>query len=161
MRLRTLFFGPLALALLLGVYGCSGASKPVKVKGTVTLDGKPLPNGQVKFIPTAEKGREATGVTDADGTFQLETFSSGDGALPGDYKVTVEYQEPVSQTEVTAPQKGQSMKAMWDATQKKMKEQQKKPPKYVVPPKYSDRKDTPLQQRVPPEGRVLFELRSK
>ena len=44
---------------------------------------------------------------------------------------------------------------------KKMKEQQKKPPKYVVPPKYSDRKDTPLQQRVPPEGRVLFELRSK
>src|SRR5438445_102587 len=99
MRLRTFSFGSLALALVLGVTGCGG-SKPVKVKGTVTFDGKPLPHSQIKFLPIAEKGREANGVTDADGTFQLETFSNGDGALPGDYKVTVQYQEPVTQTEV-------------------------------------------------------------
>jgi hypothetical protein len=160
MHLRTLSFGSLALVLVLGVCGCGGA-KPIKVKGTVTFDGQPLPNGLVKFIPTAERGREATGVTDDKGIFQLETFSSADGALPGDYKITVDYQEPVSQTEVAAPQKGQSMKAMWDATQKAMKQQQKKAPKFVIPPKYGDRKETPLQQRVPPDGPVLLELRSK
>jgi hypothetical protein len=161
MRPRTLFFGALGLASLLGLYGCGGAAKPVKVKGTVTLDGKPLPNGLVKFIPTAERGREATGLTEADGSFQLETFTTADGALPGDYKVTVQYQEPVSQSDIVAPQPGKSMKGMWDATQKAQREQQKKAPKYVVPAKYGDRKETTLQQRVPPEGPVLFELRSK
>lgn len=146
--------------MVLSVSGCGG-SKTVKVKGTVTFDGKPLPHSLVRFIPTGEQGREATGVTDTEGTFQLETFSSGDGALPGDYKVTVQYQEPVTQTEVSAPQRGQSMKAMWDATQKAAKEQQKKAPKYVIPPKYSSLKDTTLHQRVPPDGPVVFELRSK
>lgn len=160
MRLHSFAFGPLALVLVVAISGCSG-STPVKVKGKVTLDGKPLPNSTVKFIPSAEGGREATGVTDENGAFQLETFSSGDGALPGNYKVTVQYQEPVSQTETPPLQKGQSMKSMWDATQKAMKQQQKKAPKFVVPAKYTDRNDTPLQQRVPPDGPVLLELQSK
>jgi hypothetical protein len=147
------------LALVLGVSGCG--AKPVKVAGTVTFDGTPLPNAIVKFIPTGKGGHEATGLTNADGSFQLETFASRDGALPGDYKVTVQYQEPLMQTNVPAPQPGKSMKAMWDASQKAMKEQQKKAPKYVIPEKYSHPVDTTLKQRVPPEGPLRFELRSK
>ena len=158
--MRIAYFPPLGLALYLGLCGCGG-SKTIKVKGNVTFDGKPLPNSVVKFFPTKEGGREATGVTDGNGAFQLETFSHADGALPGDYKVTVVYQEPVADTETPTLQKGQSMKTMWDATQKRMKEQQKKPPKFVIPAKYSDQKGTPLQQKVPPDGPVLFELRSK
>jgi len=159
MRLCTLHVGLIAFALVLGVSGCG--TKPVKVAGTVTFDGTPLPNAIVKFIPTEKGGREATGRTNADGTFQLETFAASDGALPGDYKVTVEYQEPLAPTDVPATKPGLSMKAMWDATQKAMKEQQKKAPKYVIPAKYSHRVDTVLKQRVPPDGPVRFELRSK
>src|SRR5947209_1784127 len=106
MRLRTFSFGPLALAFVFGVSGCG--AKAVKVKGTVTFDGKPLPNAMVRFIPTGEGGREATGLTDAEGVFQLETSGTKDGALPGNYKVTVEYHEAVSQTEFEAPKPGQS-----------------------------------------------------
>jgi len=159
MRRGTLHVGLIAFGLVLGLSGCGG--KAVKVTGTVTFDGSPLPNAVVKFIPTEKGGREATGLTNADGTFQLETFAARDGALPGDYKVTVQYQEPVAQTDVPAPQPGQSMKAMWDASQKARKEQQKKAPKYVIPAKYSQPGETVLKQRVPPEGPVRFDLRSK
>jgi hypothetical protein len=160
MRLCILHVVPLAFALLLGVAGCG--TKTVKVGGTVTFDGAPLPNAIVKFIPTVKDGREATGLTNADGTFQLETFAARDGVLPGDYKVTVQYQEPLAvDTDVPPTQPGKSMKARWDATQKAMKEQQKKPPKYVIPAKYSHPVDTILKQRVPPDGPVRFELRSK
>jgi hypothetical protein len=159
MRRCTTPLGPIAIILALCAAGCGG--KPVNVTGTVTFDGTPLPNAIVKFIPTEKGGREATGVTNADGTFQLETFTAKDGVLPGDYKVTVEYQEPVVQTEVPATKPGQSMKAMWDASQKAMKERGKKPPKYVIPSKYSHPGETVLKQRVPPEGPVRFELRSK
>ncbi len=40
------------------------------------------------FVP-AEGGRPATGITDAQGKFSLETMKPGDGALVGKHKVTV------------------------------------------------------------------------
>ena len=44
---------------------------------------------------TPAEGRLATGVTDSLGKFTLSTFSPGDGAMPGDHKVTiVEYYPP-------------------------------------------------------------------
>jgi hypothetical protein len=63
--------------------------KPIKAAGVVTLDGRPVANATVVFLPNAEAGSPAIGKTDAAGKCQLTTFHQGDGALPGDYAVLV------------------------------------------------------------------------
>jgi hypothetical protein len=52
------------------------------------LDGKPPPNAAVMFIPE-DGSRVATGRTDSEGCFRLTTFKPGDGAFPGEHRVTV------------------------------------------------------------------------
>src|SRR5436309_14322534 len=71
--------------------GCGGA-KPVKVEGTVTLDGQAVQGATVIFYPD-NGGPQASGLTDADGVFHLTTFNTGDGAIPGTHKVTVTKQK--------------------------------------------------------------------
>jgi hypothetical protein len=72
--------------------GC-GQSPTVKVSGTVTLNGQPAENIEVTFLPVG--GRYATGVTDAQGRFELSTFKPGDGVMPGEQIVTLgEYYPP-------------------------------------------------------------------
>lgn len=68
--------------------GCGGAGT-VRCGGVVQLDGKPVPNASVMFIPKDAGRRPATGKTDASGRFQLTTFTPGDGVLPGAHTVTV------------------------------------------------------------------------
>jgi hypothetical protein len=83
-----------AMALLLfGVVGC-GQSEMVGVTGTVTLKGKPTEQAEVMFNPKSG-GRFASGVTDASGKFILSTAKPNDGAMPGEYVVTLaEYYPP-------------------------------------------------------------------
>lgn len=73
--------------------GCGGgesdAPKTVAVKGLVTFKGQPMPNLSVGFIP--EKGMVATGITDAEGKFELSTSDTGDGAIPGMHKVAINF----------------------------------------------------------------------
>lgn len=73
-------------ALLVGC-GPSGPAM-VPVSGTVTLDGTPVEGASVMLAPTAT-GRPAQGTTDAAGKFQLTTDKPGDGAVEGEYEVTV------------------------------------------------------------------------
>jgi hypothetical protein len=74
------------------VAGCS-QSETVAVTGTVTLNGKPADQAEVMFNP--KQGRLATGVTDANGRFILSTAKPSDGAMPGDYVITLaEYYPP-------------------------------------------------------------------
>jgi hypothetical protein len=85
------------LLLLASIVGCgSGGVKlaTVPVSGMVLLDGQPIEGAHVAFMPNdIEKGRPANGTTDSSGNFQLKTLSGGanlsDGALPGEYKVSV------------------------------------------------------------------------
>lgn len=60
----------------------------VPVTGIVTLDGVPVADAGVMFAPTSA-GRPAQGTTDATGKFQLTTEQPGDGAMEGEYEVTV------------------------------------------------------------------------
>src|SRR5690606_27270537 len=78
----------LAVGLLMLV-GCgqSGGEKTYQVTGIVTFQGKPVKEAAVSFIP--EKGRPASGVTDAEGKFELSTFGSMDGAIAGGHKVII------------------------------------------------------------------------
>ena len=55
--------------------------------GIVRIDGKPLTTGTVRFTPAA--GRAASGTIQSDGSFELGTFTSSDGALVGLHGVSV------------------------------------------------------------------------
>src|SRR5262249_50056903 len=82
-------WGVLLAGTVVGGAGCGG-KKPVKVEGTVTLDGEPLAGVTVSFRPKGdETGRSANGMTGSDGTFRLTTFMPNDGALPGEYTIVV------------------------------------------------------------------------
>jgi hypothetical protein len=70
---------PVAAALLAG---CGrGGPEIAYVTGRVTMDGKPLANASVIFIP--ENGRPAGAATDADGNYVLNFAQGRRGAIPG------------------------------------------------------------------------------
>lgn len=83
--------------------GCGGAKPtPVKtdlVEGIVTLDGAPVANATVTFVPVQEgTGASATGTTDAAGKYTLTAVGKigaqiGAGTLPGEYFVAVQKDE--------------------------------------------------------------------
>src|SRR5215204_2616518 len=82
-------------ALILIALICAGCGQKTStvavVRGKVTLDGKPLPSGNIVTIPTG--GRGAVGPIQ-NGEFELSTFAKKDGALIGTHKVAVSANEP-------------------------------------------------------------------
>jgi hypothetical protein len=78
------------LVLFLASAGCTESGPSLgTVSGQVTMDGKPLPNVAVTFVPAAaEGGSSATGKTDANGNYELYTFDRK-GAPIGKHKVSV------------------------------------------------------------------------
>lgn len=96
MRARTASALAAALCVTLAVAGCSGdpnVPKLGKVYGKVTYKGKAVEGGHVVFTPAAGKGgatgQAATGEIESDGTYDLTTFNTGDGAILGQHIVTV------------------------------------------------------------------------
>ena len=87
-----------ALLALVGLLplasGCQEPNAYVPVRGTVTLDGKPLGSGTVQFQPSV--GQVASGELGPDGTFTLSTPSGGNGVLAGTYRVTVVAYDPMA-----------------------------------------------------------------
>ncbi len=81
--------GLLAIAgILLLIAGCSDSGPALgTVTGTVTMDGKPLPNAIVSFVPEAG-GRASVGTTDDSGTYQLGYINQL-GALIGNHKISI------------------------------------------------------------------------
>jgi hypothetical protein len=153
----------LVSAICLGVLGCGGSvggPKPVKVKGTVTLDGQPLPDATVTFLPTnKDEGKQATGMTNSQGSFELTTYSTADGAIPGEYSVVVDYKESV---DLSGEGGGQpDLKKMFLKFEKNIAEKKKSKPKIVVPKKYSNTSKPYFKQRVPADGPVNLVLESK
>jgi hypothetical protein len=142
-----------ATALGLVLAGCGGADKPVTVTGVVTVNGEPVVGAMVTFLPEGEAGRLASAITGTGGTFRLTTWKPHDGALPGAYKVTVQYQEAVEAPAATNMR--QAMQGMERARANKPV-----PPKYVIPTRYSDPGQTVLRQTVPTSGTVSLELTS-
>jgi hypothetical protein len=81
------FIFPWAAPLLLALAGCGGGPKVVKVSGTLTYKGKPVPNARVNFTPA--NGRPSWGETDGQGNFTLHYDRNQDGAERGKHKVSV------------------------------------------------------------------------
>jgi hypothetical protein len=98
--------------------GCT-QSDTVPVTGVVTLDGQPAAQAEVLFNP--KTGRMASGVTDDQGRFALSTAKPNDGAMPGEYIVTLfEYYPPDKPPKMPPP--GQPLPSRF-------------PPKYADPAK--------------------------
>ena len=75
------------LVLAVVMTGCGRRFPMAEVSGKVTLDGKPLSDATVMFVP--EKGFAAAGTLQPDGTFRLISGRPGDGAVIGSHKVAV------------------------------------------------------------------------
>ncbi|VTS08942.1 hypothetical protein [Tuwongella immobilis] len=141
--------------------GCgSGAPTLVPVKGTVTMDTKPLAGKTLQFLP--EPGTPGTGgggSTGADGQFQV--FSTRPGATtdtmglpPGKYRITVN--EPIMPIETAAP--AGSGEDVTPAIGIPMR----RPTKAAIPPIYTNAERTPLRADVGADGATLtLELKSK
>ena len=91
-------FRRLASALLMTALlaGCSKDYETVPVSGRVTLDGQPLANVGLTFVPLAENkekvniGPGSLGKTDEEGRFTLRTVQGDKGAVPTDHIVRME-----------------------------------------------------------------------
>jgi hypothetical protein len=69
--------------------GCGPGGPPLAyVEGTVTVDGKPVPNALMTFIPTG--GTTSYGKTDKDGRYMLMFTDRKRGAMIGAHKVEIE-----------------------------------------------------------------------
>ena len=157
--------GVAVAGLALAAAGCGrGGKKPVPVKGTVTLDGKPVSLALVMFVPQKEGGMMAHGVTNHDGEFELTTYKPNDGALPGDYNVTVTKVDETPTvnvsdlpTDMTPDQVMQKVvpRVMAKRAQQKLHPKKKSGP---IPEFYGDGKRTPLRCRVPVDGEANFTL---
>lgn len=150
MRLFTCSFWVTALV---GLIGCGASTGPIPLSGIVKLDGKPLSNASISFVPEGT-GKQATGTTDDGGKFVLSTIDPRDGAFPGKYKVVIAPNTIAS--EVTESESADAA-MMADAAAAKSKKSTT--PKF--PQAYTRLDQTPITQEVPAKAEVVFELNSK
>ena len=141
----------LALLAILASAGCRGEkSMTTPVHGTVMYRSKPLSGGIISFHPVkidaSYPNRTPQGSIDASGHYSLSTFKLDDGAMPGDYVVTIlnpPAPDPIdeySKAAAAPPQKS-----------------------VTIPAIYADQGRTPLKATVsgPPGGnqQIDFELK--
>jgi hypothetical protein len=83
-------FSVFAMLALVGVVGCGGSTTtPQPVSGTVSIKGNgPLTKGTIRFT-NAVAQVTASGVLDENGAFKLSSLAENDGAIPGEYTVTL------------------------------------------------------------------------
>ena len=123
----------LAVAFVFTAWGCGSGHGYRPVTGTVKYSDGSLPKAEmatVTFEPedgsAAAKG--ASGDIAEDGTFELTTIDPGDGAAPGDYRVTVKIMDGYPD------------------------------PKFAVANEFTDPALTPLKATVKPSGENHFDF---
>ena len=144
----------LGASLLLGsLIGCGQDDNlprrvPVEVK--VTYQTNPVEGAHVTFVP-AEGGKPAFGTTDAQGVAQLTTFKSNDGAIPGEYQVTIR-KTKVENTKSLAPDDPGALAPVERATESNTT--------HLLPEKYGSAANSGLQASVSEssENRFDFDL---
>lgn len=141
--------------LILIAAGCRNDSGTVPVAGVLKLDGQPLKEASIHFVPQGS-GRDATGTTDANGKFTMSTYEPRDGALPGSYKVVI---TPFVAAEAS-PVGASSEDAMTAASAAAAK-QKGKPTDTQMPQSYTRLDQTPLMQEVPPKSEIVIDIKSK
>jgi len=142
-----------ALALVsLTIVGCGGSKGDlppvVPVSGTVTLDGKPLANAGIVFIPTGQtRGGTFSGATDENGHYELLDRESRKGTTVGEFKV-------ICNKWVLPDGKDFPKDSKVSPLESNAKE--------LLPPRYSNEAQTQLKATVPAGGTTVnFELKTR
>jgi hypothetical protein len=134
---------------VLVIAGCGRSSNhpaTFVVTGTVTLGGKPVEGGIITFRP-AEDQYPANGITDADGRYELTTFSIGDGAMAGRYRVIMmKFEETTRKGGSGSPEEYVPLVGPTPA------------PKNLLPAKYADATKSGLTVEVQPEQSNSFDF---
>lgn len=73
----------------LAIPGCGSGGKLATVRGKVTLNGQPLQGALVEFQPTDPEGSPSSGLTDAEGRYELMYTFDKPGAAPGEHVVSI------------------------------------------------------------------------
>jgi hypothetical protein len=63
------------------------------VRGEVFFNGEPASGAVIHFHPLDKEGSPAFATVDEEGSFELSTYGTNDGAEPGDYIVTINWRE--------------------------------------------------------------------
>lgn len=141
-------------SLVILVVGCQPKGRGLKVEyveGVVTLDGTPVSDASVEFLPVQSgSGEAAGGFTNAQGVYKLSSMN-GDpekGAIAGDYNVTVRKIEATSYLNDDGTFKPGAPK---DSTGQLISTVQKD----ILPAVYKDRNKTPVQLTVAPGNNKL------
>jgi hypothetical protein len=137
--------------------GCgSGLKKPEmgKVHGTVTYKGAPVTSGLVTFFPAeavaGEAAQPAISELGSDGSFELTTFDTGDGAVLGQHKAVV----------VAKSAGGEKVPEGMIPSQIPEELKKYEGPKPLVPEKYMSAEKTPLRYKVRPgDNNFAIELK--
>jgi hypothetical protein len=87
-----LSLAPVMAACLMVCAGCGGLNGRYPVSGKVLYNGEPAIGATVTFIRKDAASQSHQGVVGEDGTFTL-AGPAGEGALPGEYTVLVEWKE--------------------------------------------------------------------
>lgn len=131
------------LLLVAAISGCGkgeGGPNLVPAEGIVTLDGRPLANADVMFIPQGETAGQALfGRTDAQGRFHVGTpDGKRRGAAVGRYKVTIQkLVKPDGSDFIPDPNAGPMDTGGF---------------RELLPPRYASEAETQLEAEVPPGG---------
>ncbi len=85
------FNGSILTCAVLGLMlaGCGGKDGLGRVTGKVTLDGKPLANASIEFVPVDGKGLTSYGRTDTNGEYYMMATRSAKGAAVGKNSVRI------------------------------------------------------------------------
>lgn len=116
----------------------------VPLEGQVTLDGQPLSNATVTFLPTGDtKGRGAAAITDENGRYELEEQDGTLGVVVGSYRVAISKLVNLDGSDFT----GEDLGPM-DTNAREL-----------LPAKYSDLSQSEMTAEVPPDGsNIDFQL---
>lgn len=136
---RFLLLGAAVAVAVMPLAGCGpGGPEVVRVTGTVTYQGQPVPNLFLNFKP--EVGRPSWGVTDAEGKYWLHYNRDRDGAVVGKHTVWVQY-KPRSPSEELQMTGGRGVKRPANLS--------------AILQKYGSEKTTPLTFDVETDGQVI------
>ncbi|QDU74129.1 hypothetical protein Pan97_11340 [Bremerella volcania] len=135
------------LPFTVGCFGSSSNPDIVEVTGLVQYKGSGVEGAQVVFVPLAANASPASATTDSQGNFTLTTYwnatkSQVDGAMPGQYQVTVKKTREPTQEEIDAAMA--SGKSLQTDNQ--------------LPAKFATASKTPLKAEVKDKGENHFEL---
>jgi hypothetical protein len=88
--MKILFHTSFALLLpaILVFSGCGDSTAPARVTGTLTLDGTPVANATLAFIPVSGE-RRSYGETDSQGRYELWFTGQLAGAVVGEHRIEI------------------------------------------------------------------------